>query len=111
MAAMSLEGIKNIKTDPMEKLLELHKRRDRFIGKIVGVDAIAGIFVEVAPGIQFKGLKSRNLVNPTPEDAINQTIVTCELLNIDAKNRRGTVRILNDPQGQSKKSNLSIYQF
>ncbi|TKH20931.1 RNA-binding protein, partial [Bacillus cereus] len=76
---------KILETDPMEKLLELNKRRDRFIGKIVGVDAIAGIFVEVAPGIQFKGLKSRNLANPTPEDAINQTIVTCELLNIDAK--------------------------
>lgn len=102
---------KILETDPMEKLLELNKRRDRFIGKIVGVDAIAGIFVEVAPGIQFKGLKSRNLSNPTPEDAINQTIVTCELLNIDAKNRRGTVRILNYPQGQSKKSNSSIYQF
>ncbi|OMH23939.1 RNA-binding protein [Bacillus thuringiensis serovar londrina] len=102
---------KILETDPMEKLLELNKRRDRFIGKIVGVDAIAGIFVEVAPGIQFKGLKSRNLANPTPEDAINQTIVTCELLNIDAKNRRGTVRILNYPQGQSKKSNSSIYQF
>jgi len=102
---------KILETDPMENLLELNKRRDRFIGKIVGVDAIAGIFVEVAPGIQFKGLKSRNLANPTPEDAINQTIVTCELLNIDAKNRRGTVRILNYPQGQSKKSNSSIYQF
>ncbi|MGN4759293.1 RNA-binding protein [Bacillus cereus group sp. MYBK227-2] len=102
---------KILETDPMEKLLELNKRRDRFIGKIVGIDAIAGIFVEVAPGIQFKGLKSRNLANPTPEDAINQTIVTCELLNIDAKNRRGTVRILNYPQGQSKKSNSSIYQF
>ncbi|HDR7001278.1 TPA: RNA-binding protein [Bacillus cereus] len=102
---------KILETDPMEKLLELNKRRDRFIGKIVGVDAIAGIFVEVASGIQFKGLKSRNLANPTPEDAINQTIVTCELLNIDAKNRRGTVRILNYPQGQSKKSNSSIYQF
>ncbi|EJR11442.1 hypothetical protein [Bacillus cereus] len=102
---------KILETDPMEKLLELNKRRDRFIGKIVGVDAIAGIFVEVAPGIQFKGLKSRNLANPTPEDAINQTIVTCELLNIDAKSRRGTVRILNYPQGQSKKSNSSIYQF
>ncbi|MBJ8154302.1 RNA-binding protein, partial [Bacillus cereus] len=102
---------KILETDPMEKLLELNKRRDRFVGKIVGVDAIAGIFVEVAPGIQFKGLKSRNLANPTPEDAINQTIVTCELLNIDAKNRRGTVRILNYPQGQSKKSNSSIYQF
>lgn len=94
---------KILETDPMDKLLELNKRRDRFVGKIVGVDAIAGIFVEVAPGIQFKGLKSRNLANPTPEDAINQTIVTCELLNIDAKNRRGTVRILNYPQGQSKK--------
>lgn len=102
---------KILETDPMEKLLELNKRRDRFIGKIVGVDAIAGIFVEVAPGIQFKGLKSRNLANPTTEDAINQTIVTCELLNIDAKNRKGTVRILNYPQGQSKKSNSSIYQF
>lgn len=102
---------KILETDPMEKLLELNKRRDRFIGKIVGVDAIAGIFVEVAPGIQFKGLKSRNLANPTPEDAINQTIVTCELLNIDAKNKKGTVRILNYPQGQSKKSNSSIYQF
>ncbi|HDR4441092.1 RNA-binding protein [Bacillus thuringiensis serovar brasilensis] len=102
---------KILETDPMEKLLELNKRRDRFIGKIVGVDAIAGIFVEVAPGIQFKGLKSRNLANPTAEDALNQTIVTCELLNIDAKNRRGTVRILNYPQGQSKKSNSSIYQF
>ncbi|AND11065.1 RNA-binding protein [Bacillus thuringiensis] len=102
---------KILETDPMEKLLELNKRRDRFVGKIVGVDAIAGIFVEVAPGIQFKGLKGRNLANPTPEDAINQTIVTCELLNIDAKNRRGTVRILNYPQGQSKKSNSSIYQF
>ncbi|AAM26002.1 MULTISPECIES: hypothetical protein [Bacillus] len=102
---------KILETDPMDKLLELNKRRDRFVGKIVGVDAIAGIFVEVAPGIQFKGLKSRNLANPTPEDAINQTIVTCELLNIDAKNRRGTVRILNYPQGQSKKSNSSIFQF
>ncbi|WP_182813672.1 RNA-binding protein [Bacillus sp. ME78] len=102
---------KKLETDPMEKLLELKKRRDRFVGKIVGVDAIAGIFVEVAPGIQFKGLKSRNLANPTAEDAINQTIVTCELLNIDAKNRKGTVRILNYPQGQSKKSNSSIYQF
>ncbi|EEM85993.1 RNA-binding protein [Bacillus thuringiensis serovar pingluonsis] len=102
---------KILETDPMEKLLELNKRRDRFIGKIVGVDAIAGIFVEVAPGIQFKGLKSRNLANPTAEDALNQTIVTCELLNIDAKNRRGTVRILNYPQGQSKKSNSSIFQF
>ena len=50
-------------------MLELKKRRDRFVGKIVGVDAIAGIFVEVAPGIQFKGLKSRNLANPTVEDA------------------------------------------
>ncbi|HFK1717899.1 MULTISPECIES: RNA-binding protein [Bacillus] len=102
---------KKLETDPMEKLLELNKRRDRFVGKIVGVDAIAGIFVEVAPGIQFKGLKGRNLANPTVDDAINQTIVTCELLNIDAKNRRGTVRILNYPQGQSKKSNSSIYQF
>lgn len=102
---------KILETDPMDKLLELNKRRDRFVGKIVGVDAIAGIFVEVAPGIQFKGLKSRNLANPTPEDAINQTIVTCELLNIDAKNRRGTVRILNYPQGQSKKSNSLIFQF
>ncbi|MCU4819416.1 RNA-binding protein [Bacillus cereus] len=102
---------KKLETDPMEKLLELNKRRDRFIGKIVGIDAIAGIFVEVAPGIQFKGLKGRNLANPTMDDAINQTIVTCELLNIDAKNRRGTVRILNYPQGQSKKSNSSIYQF
>lgn len=94
---------KKLETDPIEKLLELKKRRDRFVGKIVGVDAIAGIFVEVAPGIQFKGLKSRNLANPTVEDAKNQTIVTCELLNIDAKNRKGTVRILNYPQGQSKK--------
>ncbi|EEM56638.1 MULTISPECIES: hypothetical protein [Bacillus cereus group] len=102
---------KKLETDPMDKLLELKKRHDRFVGKIVGIDAIAGIFVEVAPGIQFKGLKSRNLTNPTAEDAINQTIVTCELLNIDAKNRRGTVRILNYPQGQSKKSNSSIYQF
>ncbi|MED0950905.1 RNA-binding protein [Bacillus mobilis] len=102
---------KILETDPMDKLLELNKRRDRFVGKIVGVDAIAGIFVEVAPGIQFKGLKSRNLANPTPEDAINQTIVTCELLNINPKKRRGTVRILNYPQGQSKKSNSSIYQF
>ncbi|EMW0391318.1 RNA-binding protein [Bacillus cereus] len=102
---------KKLETDPMEKLLELKKRRDRFVGKIVGVDAIAGIFVEVAPGIQFKGLKSRNLANPTVEDAKNQTIVTCELLNIDAKNRKGTVRILNYPQGQSKKSNSSIFQF
>ncbi|MDA1908587.1 RNA-binding protein [Bacillus cereus] len=102
---------KKLETDPMDKLLELKKRHDRFIGKIVGIDAIAGIFVEVAPGIQFKGLKSRNLANPTAEDAISQTIVTCELLNIDAKNRRGTVRILNYPQGQSKKSNSSIYQF
>lgn len=102
---------KKLETDPMDKLLELKKRHDRFVGKIVGIDAIAGIFVEVAPGIQFKGLKSRNLANPTAEDAINQTIVTCELLNIDAKNRRGTVRILNYPQGQSKKSNSSIYQF
>ncbi|WP_242281297.1 RNA-binding protein [Bacillus cereus group sp. BfR-BA-01347] len=102
---------KILETDPMEKLLELNKRRDRFVGKIVGVDAIAGIFVEVAPGIQFKGLKVRNLANPTVDDAVNQTIVTCELLNIDAKNRRGTVRILNYPQGQSKKSNSSIYQF
>ncbi|GAB6427294.1 hypothetical protein bcgnr5390_42420 [Bacillus luti] len=102
---------KKLETDPIEKLLELKKRRDRFVGKIVGVDAIAGIFVEVAPGIQFKGLKSRNLANPTIEDAKNQTIVTCELLNIDAKNRKGTVRILNYPQGQSKKSNSSIFQF
>ncbi|PDZ02237.1 RNA-binding protein [Bacillus cereus] len=102
---------KILETDPMDKLLELNKHRDRFVGKIVGVDAIAGIFVEVAPGIQFKGLKSRNLANPTPEDAINQTIVTCELLNINPKKRRGTVRILNYPQGQSKKSNSSIYQF
>ncbi|MGH0593657.1 RNA-binding protein [Bacillus pretiosus] len=102
---------KKLETDPMEKLLELKKRRDRFVGRIVGVDAIAGIFVEVAPGIQFKGLKSRNLDNPTVEDAKNQTMVTCELLNIDPKNRKGTVRILNYPQGQSKKSNSSIYQF
>ncbi|MEC3543337.1 RNA-binding protein [Bacillus thuringiensis] len=102
---------KKLETDPIEKLLELKKRRDRFVGKIVGVDAIAGIFVEVAPGIQFKGLKSRNLANPTVEDARNQTIVTCELLNIDAKNRKGTVRILNYPQGQSKKTNSSIFQF
>ncbi|HDR6957981.1 TPA: RNA-binding protein, partial [Bacillus cereus] len=102
---------KKLETDPIEKLLELKKRHDRFVGKIVGVDAIAGIFVEVAPGIQFKGLKSRNLANPTVEDAKNQTIVTCELLNIDAKNRKGTVRILNYPQGQSKKSNSSIFQF
>ncbi|PIE91687.1 RNA-binding protein, partial [Bacillus fungorum] len=102
---------KKLETDPIEKLLELKKRRDRFVGKIVGVDAIAGIFVEVAPGIQFKGLKSRNLANPTAEDALNQTIVTCELLNIDAQNRKGTVRILNYPQGQSKKSNSSIFQF
>ena len=102
---------KKLETDPIEKLLELKKRRDRFVGKIVGVDAIAGIFVEVAPGIQFKGLKSRNLANPTVEDAKNQTIVTCELLNIDAKNRKGTVRILNYPQGQSKKTNSSIFQF
>ncbi|MGE8056819.1 RNA-binding protein [Bacillus mycoides] len=102
---------KKLETDPMEKLLDLKKRRDRFVGKIVGVDAIAGIFVEVAPGIQFKGLKSRNLANPTAHDATNQTIVTCELLNIDAKNRKGTVRILNYPQGQSKKSNSPIYQF
>ncbi|WP_044794932.1 hypothetical protein [Bacillus cereus] len=102
---------KKLETDPIEKLLELKKRRDRFVGKIVGVDAIAGIFVEVAPGIQFKGLKSRNLANPTIEDAKNQTIVTCELLNIDAKNRKGTVRILNYPQGQSKKTNSSIFQF
>ncbi|HHB2026399.1 TPA: RNA-binding protein, partial [Bacillus cereus] len=49
--------------------------------------------------------------NPTVEDAKNQTIVTCELLNIDAKNRKGTVRILNYPQGQSKKTNSSIFQF
>ena len=102
---------KKLERDPIEKLLELKKRRDRFVGKIVGVDAIAGIFVEVAPGIQFKGLKSRNLANPTVEDAKNQTIVTCELLNIDAKNRKGTVRILNYPQGQSKKTNSSIFQF
>ncbi|MFJ8219852.1 RNA-binding protein [Bacillus cereus] len=102
---------KILETDPMDKLLELNKRRDCFVGKIVGVDAIAGIFVEVAPGIQFKGLKSRNLANPTVEDAKNQTIVTCELLNIDAKNRKGTVRILNYPQGQSKKTNSSIFQF
>lgn len=102
---------KKLETDPIEKLLELKKRRDRFVGKIVGVDAIAGIFVEVAPGIQFKGLKSRNLANPTVEDAKNQTIVTCELLNIDAKNRKGTVRILNYPQGQSIKTNSSIFQF
>ena len=95
---------KKLETDPIEKLLELKKRRDRFVGKIVGVDAIAGIFVEVAPGIQFKGLKSRNLANPTVEDAKNQTI-------IDAKNRKGTVRILNYPQGQSKKTNSSIFQF
>ncbi|HDR6246097.1 TPA: RNA-binding protein [Bacillus cereus] len=102
---------RKLETDPIEKLLELKKRRDRFVGKIVGVDAIAGIFVEVAPGIQFKGLKSHNLANPTVEDAKNQTIVTCELLNIDAKNRKGTVRILNYPQGQSKKTNSSIFQF
>ncbi|MDR4247657.1 RNA-binding protein, partial [Bacillus thuringiensis] len=85
--------------------------RDRFVGKIVGGDAIAGIFVGVAPGIQYKGLKSSNLATPTIEDGKNQTIVTCELLNIDAKNRKGTVRILNYPQGQSKKSNSSIFQF
>ena len=102
---------KKLETEKIEKLLELKKRRDRFVGKIVGVDAIAGIFVEVAPGIQFKGLKSRNLANPTVEDAKNQTIVTCELLNIDAKNRKGTVCILNYPQGQSKKTNSSIFQF
>ncbi|PEU18127.1 MULTISPECIES: RNA-binding protein [unclassified Bacillus (in: firmicutes)] len=102
---------KVLETDPMDKLLEIKKRQDRFIGKIVGVDAIDGIFVEVAPGIQFKGLKGRNLANPTPQDAEEQTIVTCELLNIDPERRRGTVRILNYPQGQSKKSNSTIFHF
>lgn len=56
---MNLEEIKKkLETDPIEKLLELKKRRDRFVGKIVGVDAIAGIFVEVAQEFSLKDLRA-----------------------------------------------------
>ncbi len=45
MAVMNLEEIKKkLETDPIEKLLELKKRRDRFVGKIVGGRRYCGYF-------------------------------------------------------------------
>ncbi|MFD0769189.1 RNA-binding protein [Bacillus sp. CGMCC 1.60114] len=98
-----------LEQDPMEKLSSIQKRKDRFIGKIQQVDPIAGIFVEVAPGIVFKGLKGRGVTDPTVLDAEHKTLVTCELLSIDKKNKRGTVRIINYPQGQKK--TLEIFRY
>lgn len=97
-----------LEQDPMEQLLTI-KRKDRFVGKIVQVDPIAGIFVEVAPGVVFKGLKGRGVSDPTFLDAENHTLVTCELLKMDSNTRRGTVRIINYPQGQKK--NLDVYRY
>ncbi|TKI35791.1 RNA-binding protein [Bacillus mycoides] len=100
-----------LEQDPIERLQEIKKRRDRFVAHITGVDPIAGIFIEVAPGIQFKGVKGRNVAEPSQEDAKYRTLVTVELLNIDVAKRRGTVRIIDYPQGLQKKHNVTVVRF
>lgn len=91
--------------DPF-KALDQMKAMEVVVGRVSGVDPIHGLFVQLEQGVVLKASKPRHL-----EEPIVGEIVSCRILSIDAKNRRGKVIIVGYPQGKKKRKDLGSFLF
>ncbi len=92
------------KNDPFEKLDNLYQN-DLIMGKVSRVDKIHGIFV-VVEGVELKGTKPRAL----PEPLVGE-VVSCRVMNIQAKERKGKVVIVDYPRGKKKRKDLGEFLY
>ncbi|NRD80822.1 30S ribosomal protein S1 [Bacillus sp. BRMEA1] len=96
---------KDTMPDPY-KILEQMKEMEVIVGRVHNVHPIHGIFVNVEQGARLKALKPRHLPEPLPGE-----IVSCRIREIDAKNRKGKVVIIDYPQGKKKRNDIGSFLF
>lgn len=96
---------KDTMQDPF-KTLEQMKEMEVVVGRVHSVHPIHGIFVNLEQGVRLKALKPRHLQEPLPGE-----IVSCRIREIDAKNRKGKVVIVDYPQGKKKRNDIGSFLF
>lgn len=113
--------VKILKFEPKEKLIRVSRKNtlpdpyaffhtlkvDQLIaGKVVHVDPIHGLFVEVENGIVLKAGKRRSLEEPDVGD-----FVSCRVQKLFPEKREGKVVILSYPRGKRKKVDMGSFLF
>ena len=89
--------------NPSDEIRRKLDNKTTFKARIVGVDPVKGILVEVAPSWQIKGyLPATSPIQPTGFDAYKHTPVTVRLNFVDFKNRSGQCQIIGFPQGVAR---------
>ncbi|MCS0824740.1 S1 RNA-binding domain-containing protein [Cytobacillus firmus] len=91
--------------DPYEKLESLQSR-NAIAGKVSGVDAVHGIFIQLDVGLEVKGVKPNYLEEPVVGD-----VVSCAIRSIDKENRRAKVVITGYPRGKKKRRDVGAFLF
>lgn len=91
--------------DPFE-LLENMRENDLTVGNVVAVSPIHGIFVRVEEGVTLKATKPRKLEEPLPGDT-----VSCRIRELNAKERKGKVVIVDYPRGKKKMKDLTSFLY
>ncbi|MEK5071641.1 hypothetical protein [Sporosarcina sp. FSL K6-1508] len=86
--------------------LDTLKKGEIIAGRVDAVHPIHGLFVEVENGVVLKAGKVRSLEEPDVGDR-----VTCRVGEVDPKNRRGRVTILEYPHGKRTKKDLGSFLF
>ncbi|PMC34274.1 RNA-binding protein [Bacillus sp. UMB0899] len=96
---------KDTMEDPFKKLEQM-KEMEVVVGRVHNVHPIHGIFVNLEEGVRLKAIKPRHL----PEPLVGE-IVSCRIREIDAKNRKGKVVIVDYPQGKKKRNDIGSFLF
>jgi small subunit ribosomal protein S1 len=96
---------KDTMDDPFKKLEQM-KEMEVVVGRVANVHQIYGIFVQLEAGVTLKASKPRYLDEPVVGD-----IVACKVREIDARNRKGKVVIVNYPQGRKKRKDVGSFLF
>jgi small subunit ribosomal protein S1 len=96
---------KDTMEDPFKKLEQM-KEMEVVVGRVANVHQIYGIFVQLEAGVTLKASKPRYLDEPVVGD-----IVACKVREIDARNRKGKVVIVNYPQGRKKRKDVGSFLF
>ncbi|MCM3005754.1 30S ribosomal protein S1 [Priestia koreensis] len=91
--------------DPFAKLDELAKM-DTIAGVIDSVHPIHGIFVKLSNGLVVKGMKPRDLAEPTVGE-----VVTCKVREINREQRKAKVVIVAYPRGKKKRKDITDFLF
>lgn len=96
---------KDTMEDPFKKLEQM-REMEVVVGRVTDVHHLHGIFVQLEEGVTLKASKPRYLDEPIVGD-----IVAVKVREIDAKNRKGKVVIVNYPQGRKKRKDVGSFLF